>query len=154
MQIKSRLLGDIDAEESQLIYFPEGIPAFEAEKRFVLVELQKDAPFFCLQSVTNPDLCFVLADPFAFFPDYQVELDKEEEKRLQLKDVSEASLFVILTVPEDFRQTTANLLAPLVINRTSRQGWQYVPVKSPYGTRHPLFRDSGTLPEAAAGEGR
>lgn len=154
MQIKSKLLGDIEAEESQFIYFPDGIPAFENEKKFLLIEMQETTPFFYLQSVINPNLCFILADPFAFLPAYQIELEKEQEKRLQLQDASEANIFVILTIPEDFRKTTANLLAPLIVNRTNRRGLQYVPVRSEYSTKYPIFQNSAALPDAAVGEAR
>jgi flagellar assembly factor FliW len=59
---------------------------------------------------------------------------------------------VVLTIPEDFRHTTANLLAPIIINSENLQAMQYIAMKSSYTTRHPIFKLENKA--AAAGEGR
>jgi flagellar assembly factor FliW len=68
MIIQSSLLGEIEVDEERIIKFPEGIPAFENEKQFVIIPMEENGPFYYLQSVTNPDLCLIMAQPFAFFP--------------------------------------------------------------------------------------
>ena len=93
--------------------------------------------------------------PFVFFPDYQVELLRSVLENLKVEEgAEELAVFVVLTVPEDFRKTTANLLAPVIINPVQKRGLQFVPGTSSYTTRHPIFPDKPTpQKQAAAGQG-
>jgi len=153
MRILSTVLGELEIEESSIINFPDGIPAFEKEKQFVIIPMDEGGPFYYLQSVANPDLCLILAQPFTFFPKYEMEIADEDLARLKMEPGSSSlAIYVVLTVPDDFRQTTANLLAPIIINSENRLAMQYIAVKSSYTTRHPIFPAENRA--AAAGEGR
>ncbi|MGI6488883.1 MAG: flagellar assembly protein FliW [Syntrophomonadaceae bacterium] len=155
MKLKSRHLGEIDIDDNQIIIFPEGIPGFEDEKQFVILPLEQESPFYYLHAVTNPDLCLLLSIPFVFFPDYQMELPGSVLENLKVEeDTEELVVFVVLTVPEDFKKTTANLLAPVIINPAQKCGLQFVPGTSSYTTRHPIFPDKPSpQKQAAAGQG-
>lgn len=140
MKIKSTLLGELEYEEKDLIHFPMGIPAFENEKCFLVIAMGEGAPFYYLQSASNPDLCMVMANPFVFFPDYSFEIGDEQVKQLECEDQREdLAIYVLLTIAEDFRQSTANLLAPITINSKKRKGLQFIAVNSAYKTRHYIF---------------
>ena len=152
MIVKSGLLGEIEIDAQDIIHFAEGIPAFEEYKQYIIIPLDEKSPFYYLQSLQEPDLCLVIAHPFIFFPDYEIELNDEELQSLHFQgDVRELAIYVILTIPEDFRLTTANLLAPIVINPENRQAMQYVTVNVKYSTRHLIFEPDKTA--AAAREG-
>ena len=154
MLLKSSRLGEIEIDDKQVIDFPDGIPGFETEKKFAVFPLAPDAPFYYMHSVESPGLCLILAVPFPFFPDYEVELPAEELKKLEAGEGGgEIAVFVVLTIPEDFKETTANLLAPVVVNLAKRKGIQYVPVQSPYSTRHRLFNPQEPKKAASAGQG-
>jgi len=152
--LKSSRLGEIEIDDKQVIDFPDGIPGFESEKKFAIFSLAPDAPFYYMHSVQNPDLCLVLAVPLVFFPDYEVDLPSEELSKLEAEeDAKGLAVFVVLTIPDDFRDTTANLLAPVVVNLDKQKGVQYVPVQSPYSTRHRLFNPQEPKKAASAGQG-
>lgn len=154
MLLKSSRLGEIEIDDRQVIDFPDGIPGFESEKKFAIFPLAPDAPFYYMHSVGNPDLCLVLAVPFVFFPDYAVDLPPEELGKLEAGEEAKGlAVFVVLTIPGDFREATANLLAPVVVNLDKRRGVQYVPVQSPYTTRHRLFNPQEPKKAASAGQG-
>ncbi|ADI02659.1 flagellar assembly protein FliW [Syntrophothermus lipocalidus] len=154
MLLKSSRLGEIEIDDKQVIDFPDGIPGFESEKKFAIFSLAPDAPFYYMHSVQSPDLCLVLAVPFMFFPDYAVDLPQEELGKLAAEeDAKGLAVFVVLTIPDDFRDTTANLLAPVVVNLDKQKGVQYVPVQSPYSTRHRLFNPQEPKKAASAGQG-
>ena len=54
---------------------------------------------------------------FYFFIDYEIELDEESLQKLEIIDeTTNFTLYCILTIPEDFKKTTANLLGPVIIN--------------------------------------
>ena len=140
MLVKSILLGEMDVEEQHIINFPQGIPAFESEHEFVLIELEAGGPFYYLQAVRNEELCLLLADPFTFFPQYEIDIPDEELAKIRIgADKVGLALYAVLTVPEDFKLTTANLLAPIVINHSSRVAIQFISVNTKYTTRHLIF---------------
>lgn len=140
MKIKSALLGELEYEEKDLIDFPVGIPAFENEKSFLVIAMEEGSPFYYLHSISNPDLCMVMANPFVFFPDYTFEIGDEQVKQLECADKREdLAVYVLLTIAEDFRQSTANLLAPITINSHKRKGLQFIAINTDYKTRHYIF---------------
>jgi flagellar assembly factor FliW len=151
MIIHSQALGEIDIDPAQVIHFPEGIPAFEEEKNFVVIPLE-EGPFYYLQAV-NSQLCLLTAEPFVFFPGYEVDLPSEQLAKLEANEDEKAlTVFTIITVPEDFRQATANLLAPIIINTSRKKGFQFIPAKSDYKTKHLLFAAEAKACASAQGE--
>lgn len=149
MKVDSKFLGSIEIDPAEVIYFPDGLPAFEEQKEFIVIPLEEGVPFYYLQSLHDHELCFFLADIFTFFPEYQLELGDEELERLESDDKGTGVvIFAILTVPDNFRQTTANLLAPVIINLEKKKGMQHIPKQSVYQTRHALFN-----PEAMTNSG-
>jgi flagellar assembly factor FliW len=84
------------------------------------------AVLYELRSIEAPDVSFVVAVPAAFFPDYTVELDDSSCEHLGLDAQDDALVLVILTVGADVAHTTANLLAPVVINGRTREAFQVI----------------------------
>ena len=132
--------GPIEVEDEKVIHFPEGIPAFEQEHEFVIIPYDEESPYVFLPSLKTPDLAFLMTMPFIFFPDYEFELDDENQQKLGLERQEDMLLYVLLTIPQGrVQDMTANLVAPLVINVANQQGRQLVLEHSPYQTKHRLF---------------
>jgi flagellar assembly factor FliW len=135
-----RAAGDIALEGSSVgfdvpeIEFVSPLPGFPDLTRFVLVRLDEEgepddsgrAALFELRSVEEPAARFLVAAPAAFFPDYAVELDEAACAELGLKDAGDALMLVLLTIGDDAASTTANLLAPVVINVRTRSAAQVI----------------------------
>ncbi|WP_019534897.1 flagellar assembly protein FliW [Paenibacillus ginsengihumi] len=138
MMVQSRVLGPINVEEEQVIFFPEGIPGFESYKKYVIVPLNEELPFAYLQSVEEGNLHFVIADPFAIFPDYELELSKEDQELLEIESEREVSVWVVCTVHDRLEEATLNLLAPLILNSRNRFAKQAILHHSGYSTKHKL----------------
>lgn len=152
MELQTALLGELDIDEKHIITFPEAIPGFPEENKFVLIPLDETSPFYYLQSVKNKDLCLIVADPFTFFIDYEIELDEESLQKLEIIDEkTNFTLYSILTIPEDFKKTTANLLGPVIINWDKKIGLQFIAQNSDYTTKHFIFPQKENI--AAAREG-
>jgi len=144
VNLKSNQLGDIEIQEDQVVNFPLGIPGFEDHHQFAIFALDESSPFFYMHSVSDADLCLVLGVPFVFFPDYELELGEDGQDILGVeKSDEEMAVFVVLTIPEDFKETTANLVAPVVVNPTTRTGIQYVQGNSSYQIRNRIFSSEG-----------
>ncbi len=114
-----------------------GLAGFDGLERFVLVEVPHAHSLFFLRSLEQPDLEFVVAPPALFFPDYAPEIDDEAALRLGLEDPEDALLLVVLTLGDGIAASTANLLAPIVINQRTRCAAQVL-VADDWPLRAPL----------------
>ena len=111
------------------LVFGSGLPGFPDAHRFALVRIEDDAddaPFAILRSLDTPDLEFVVVHPFLFFPTYAPELDDETAERLDLRSEDDAVILAIVTVADEVKDATANLAAPIIVNRRTRQALQAV----------------------------
>ena len=121
------------------VHFIMPLPGFPEAREFALEPVEEQAGILSLLRCTDqPGLEFVVALPEAFFPDYAPELDDTTAERLGLSVAEDALVFVILTVAENIEHTTANLMAPVVVNRHTGQAVQALLVTSGYDIRTPL----------------
>jgi flagellar assembly factor FliW len=122
------------------LHFAAGIPGFPELRKFALVWWgDEDGPFSILTSLEQSGLEFLVVPPASFFPDYAPEIDDDTAERLGLEAGDDAILLVILTVGDDPTSTTANLLAPVVVNRHTREAAQVVLTDDEHPLRAPLF---------------
>lgn len=132
--------GDIEVDESKVVHFPQGIPAFEEEHEFLIIPYDETSPYVFLQSLTTPDLAFLMTIPFVFFPDYEFEIDDDSLSKLGIREQEELLIYVLLSLPGGMvEKMTANLMAPVIINTTNMRARQVVLDKSRYNTKHRLF---------------
>lgn len=97
-----------------------------------------ESPLYELRSIEQSEVRFMVAVPAAFFSDYSIEIDDEEAKDLHLSDSSDALVLVMLTLGNDARSTTANLLAPIIINGKNREAAQVILTGTDWPVRAPL----------------
>ena len=139
-KITTTRFGEIEEDESKIVHFASGLPAFEDEHEFIIIPYDEESPYVFLQSAVTPDLAFLMAIPFIFFPDYEFRLEDDVLESLALERQEDLLLYTLLTIPgSDIREMTANLLAPIVINSRTNEGRQIVLDKSSYRTKHKLF---------------
>ena len=134
--------GEIEVDENKIVYFKDGIPAFEEEHEFIILPYDEESPYYFMQSLNKPDLAFLLTIPEIFFPEYSAEIDDETVEELKIGDAEKVLVYALITIPNgSVRYMTANLLAPIVINIENMQAKQIVMDKSNYTTKHRLFPD-------------
>jgi flagellar assembly factor FliW len=132
--------GDIEVPEEKIVHFAQGIPAFEEEHEFLIIPYEENSPYFFLQSLSSPDLAFLMTIPFLFFADYEFEVDDETERQLGIQRQSDILVYALLTIPQGrVKDMTANLMAPIVLNQRTMQAKQLVLERSRYTTKHRLF---------------
>jgi flagellar assembly factor FliW len=136
VHIESERLGAVEVDESKVLAFDHGLLGFPEAKRFALVDASDDGTYYWLQSLDDPQLAFLAAVPWAFFPDYEPELAEPDQAALGLSTPTDALVFCLLTFTDD--AVTANLLGPLVVNANTREGRQIVLGDSDYSARVPL----------------
>lgn len=135
--VDSLLLGPLEIRMDTVLTFPAGVPGFELLQRYALVETQRDELVW-LQSVDEPSLTFLLSDPFALVPGFEVDVPHADLVALGA-GASQGSLLVLaVTQLHGGVPVSANLQSPIVIDRERRTGRQVVLPDSRYGMQHPI----------------
>lgn len=129
---------EIQVPEDAIVAFEQGIVGMAHLRRFALIEDQRIDPCLWLQSVDDPEVAFVVVDPQHILPGYAATLSEEDAADVELREASDADTWVILTIHSDPAQSTANLLAPVVVNRLRRRGKQVILNESGYALRQPI----------------
>ena len=100
------------------------MPGFPAHREFALVRLHEDGLLYAFTSIQDPELRFLVAPPEPFFPDYAPEIEDEVFAALNTKDPDR--LLLLSVINAGVHETTANLLAPIVVDRDSMRAVQVV----------------------------
>lgn len=141
--IVTRQFGPLEYDENTVLDFPAGLPGFENQTRFLLLELASAAPIVYLQSLNMPNLCFLAAPVDSIDARYELSITPDDllllglGEQCQPRPGNEVLCLAILTAPEN-GPLTANLLAPVVVELRSRRAVQAVRVDSRYSHQHPL----------------
>lgn len=144
LAIDSPQLGVLEFEESDIVTFPAGLPAFEEQRRFLLLDREGLAPFRFLQSVDRPDLMLVTVPVAAIAPGYRLEALPEDLERIGLPPLSQPAegadveCLAVVTLPEE-GPATANLIAPILVNWERRLAVQAIQPETGYSYAHPLW---------------
>ena len=130
--------------EIPVIELVEPMPGFPEHHRFALVQLDDAGVLCALRSLDDssggdphiPGLRFLVVPPSAFFPDYEVELPDEVVARLAITDATDVVVLAVVNPGGSLADSTANLLAPVVVNTANRRGVQVLldadhPVRAP-----------------------
>lgn len=119
------------------ISFPDGIPGFEACRRFVLLASDAIAPLQRLESLEGPPAAFVGIDPRLVMPGFRSQVSATDLRSLGADESTTLLWFAIITVEAD-GTAVANLRAPIVINPGRMLGRQVLPDDGLYPIRHVL----------------
>jgi flagellar assembly factor FliW len=135
LTIPTRLFGPLTVRPELCVRFPDGLLGFAGERRFVLLPAAADGVYW-LQSVEEPGLAFLVADPFPAYPGYAVDLEDDDPA---LGAATPPLVLAIVTLPRPGVPggATANLRGPLVIDLEGRTGRQLVLADVPWSTQEP-----------------
>jgi flagellar assembly factor FliW len=105
--------------------------------------MEEHRPMVFLQSLEDPEVCFLTMPVRAVDAGYRLELGEADRELLGLarrpRIGREALCLVIVTV--DATRITANLLAPVVVNLSNRRGAQAILAESEYSHQHVLAEE-------------
>ena len=142
MQLQTRNFGEITVNECDVFVFPSGLPVVVEMKKFTLLGKQDTgAVFFWLQSIDEPNLSFVVTDPYAIHPEYFVDVDDSETQELQISDAEDLLTLAIVTVPENVKNTTVNLKAPVLINLHNNKGKQIIMKNETFPVKYNIMNE-------------
>ena len=127
MIIQTARFGAIQVQANHILNFSPGLLAFEDLTRYILLDIAESPYFKWLQSLDNPELAFLLVDPFTVKNDYYVELNQLLKEKLGIKVPEDVLIYTTVTVPKSgLKDATTNLMGPVIINCPARQGQQII----------------------------
>ena len=130
--------GTVDTVGVPELRFVAPLLGLEALRRFALVSLGDEVPLFSLTSLEDPEVSVLVLAPAAVFADYAPDLDALTRAALGLGEGEDPLLLVVVTAAESLEASTANLLAPVVVNPATMAAAQVVLTGSDLPLRAPL----------------
>jgi flagellar assembly factor FliW len=141
--VETKYFGVLPYTDESLFDFPQGLPAFEDQKGFVLIQSPEKAPLVFLQSVARASLCFVALPVQLVDKNHQLAIAPEDledlalETRRQPVVGGEVMVLALVSLHGEFL-ATANLMAPIVLNVKTRRGLQAIRRDTRYSHEYPL----------------
>jgi flagellar assembly factor FliW len=138
LTVDSPVLGPLTLDPAELYTFPIGLVGLERYHRYALVESGRPGVWW-LQSVDEPSLVFVLADPFQHVASYDVDVADAELAHIGPASADQLLVLAVVTLPRGAGAVaTANLRAPVVLNVATRRGRQVVLTDERYSVATPI----------------
>ena len=139
MRYLTRDFGEIEIETNQMLDFSQPIFGFDDYRKYaVLHDPEVGMDLAWLQSLEEPDLCFVLVSPkvvtSAYTPDSVADLQK-------LIGEGEYEYWLVAVIQDDFTQSTVNMKSPVIINWKTGFGAQVI-LEGDYPVRRPLMEEA------------
>ena len=142
MVVKTKFFGELEISEKDIIIFDEGLPGFQDMHRYAVIN-DEDNPYISyLQSLEKSNICFIMIPPVFALKDYDIEISDSTVKKLGIEKPEDVKLYAILTIPGSFKDATANLKAPIVVNVNNNKAVQEILDDERYGIRHRIVKES------------
>ncbi len=127
MKLNSSRFGEIEIKEDLIIFFPEGIPGFQEFKRYAILKKEDNDMFAFLHSVENPNLMFIITNPYFITFDYEFKISDEDCNLLEIEknNIHDLGVFSITKIDKN-KNVFINLKAPVCINFKKKIGKQII----------------------------
>lgn len=139
--VPERVEGAEPVSESDIpvIEFVRPLPGFPELRRFALVQLDDDGVLCSLRSVEDDAVRFLVVPPHVFFPEYEAEISDEAAAEMGITAAEDVQVLVVLNAGASLADTTANLLAPVLVHTGTRQALQVILDDASLPIRAPLL---------------
>lgn len=136
--LRTDRFGEISFDLSQALMFPEGIPGFEDDHRWIIIG-DDDSFIKWLQSCDHGDVALPVIPALQVFPSYRISLDSSDAGKLDSPNLSDVGILLVISVPAgDPAGASVNLRAPILVNKTDRKGFQFIVKNERYGLNTPF----------------
>lgn len=141
MLVKTKFFGEVDLPEEKIVTLDRGLIGLEQYKKFtILYDCEKEeSNISWLQSVDEPTLALPVIKPWFVKEDYNPVV--EDELLSHIGELTEENLVILLTmtVPENLKEMSVNLKAPIVINADTRKGVQVIAENQDYEVKYKIY---------------
>ena len=139
MKYQTRDFGEVEIETGQMINFRQPIFGFDDFQSYALLhDPDMGEEIAWLQSLDDPELCFIMISPKAVQAVYQPVFPGNMD---QLLGDGDFECWLIAVIREEFTKSTINLKSPVVINWKTGFGAQVI-LDGDYPVRQPLMEEA------------
>lgn len=137
--LTSTRFGALEVDESDIITFPTGVPGFEDRHNWILIGDEGNAIMW-MQSTEDGALALPVTTPDAVKTDYNAQIPREALEPIGEVSEDDLAILIVVTIPPDKPwEMTANLKAPIIVNRSVRLAMQAIALNEDYGFRSPVL---------------
>lgn len=141
MELKSKVHGNLNYKNKDVIIFKKGLFGLEEFEKFAIIELDEIKPFKILHSLENEELSLIVVNPFEIEKDYEIKLNGKIIENLKIKKEEDVLLYTVVTLNSNVSKITTNFSAPIVINVNENLGEQIVLDNFKYKIKHPVYKE-------------
>lgn len=141
VKVNTTRFGELEVDKKDILTFEEGMLGFDKLRDFFVVDPGDQTLILWLQSCEDGSVAFPIIEPKIFKPDYSIALLPQELNSLALENLNNASVYTILTIPQDVTTMSANLKAPIVINNQTKKARQIVLQDSKLEVKHTMYNE-------------
>ena len=141
MKIKTTRFGELEVDKKDIIEFSEGLLGFEKLTHFFIVDPGDQTLILWLQSTDDATIALPIIEPKIFQPNFMIKLLPIELNSLSLENLQNASVYTVLTIPQNVTEMSANLKAPIIINNKTKMARQIVLQDSKLEVRFKMYLD-------------
>ena len=120
------------------ILFEKGIPGFENYRYFNVNIVEGNKKIYNIVSKEDSNVGFISISPFDIKKDYEIDLDDQFIKELDIKNEKDVLVLCLITIGKSLKDSTANLKAPIIINIKNNRGKQLILQDDKYKIKEPL----------------
>lgn len=133
--IQTKFHGELTVPDNRCLTFRYPMLGFESLRRYTLLVFDIDRQLHILQSLDDPATAFIVTDPRTYYPDYTVPASALPRG---FPGTPETRVIAVVLAPTSPKQEawTANLRAPILIDRDTRTGGQWT-LRDPLNFREP-----------------
>lgn len=141
MKLQTTRFGEVEIDENSCFEMLSPVLGYDNEDKFVLIEHGENSSFKWFQSLKTADLAFVVSLAGLFGIDYTYELPEDIQESLEIKAAEDVLTLNIVVIPQGKpKESTINLLAPLIFNVNTKKGAQIILTGTDYTVDYPLFK--------------
>ena len=145
MKVNTKLFGEIDIDDDKIITFDGGIVGFPDLKRFALMHDDDESEdgaqgLSFLVSLDEPAFAMPVVNPLIVKDNYNPVV--EDDYLIPLGEMKEDDMLVLVTVtvPHDITKMTVNLMAPFIVNATTKKAVQVIlDEDDKYPVKYPIY---------------
>jgi len=128
-----------EASDVPVIEMRGGLLGFPDMTRFALIKMNDEGLVYRLQSLESEAVNFVVVPAMPFFPNYSPVVDDDVADRFNLAAGADVLVLLIVTLGESFKQSTVNLMAPVLLDPAGQVAEQVIIENADLSVRAPLM---------------
>lgn len=142
MKINTPTFGEVDVDENNIVSFASGILGFDDLKKYIVLSADdEDTVFYWLQSVEEPEISFIVTNPFLFIQNYEFDIPESVVKQLELENQEDLIVYSITVITENIKNATINLKGPILVNSKNKKAKQIVLDGDEYPLKYKIFKE-------------